>query len=31
MNARFMNSKIGKKSDTHRWLPNLSDKINLEK
>ena len=30
MNAIFMNSKNGKRSDPHRPLPNLIDKINLK-
>ena len=31
MNAIFMNSKNGKRSDLHRLLLNLTDKINLKR
>ena len=31
MDAMLMNSQNSKKSDRHRLLPNLSEKINLER
>ena len=31
MDTIFMNSKNSKTSDSHRVLPNLSDKINLNR